>query len=109
GRERLHGEERDRLAAEHGLEIGPGRVRPLACPRRVAVHELVEDLRAGVAHPDLVGVGEGEADGERDVLEALPRDVPLEAEIAPRPLDGEEERLESGAKRWVTHVDLRTA
>ena len=56
-----------------------------------------------MAHPDLVGVGEGEA--ERDVRgrKVLADDVPLQGEVAPGALHAEEKGLESGAEGVETH------
>ncbi len=109
GREGLDGEERDLLAPQDRLEVRPRRVRPLAGPVRAAVHDLVEDLRPRVAHPDLVGVGKGEAHRDVHRGEVLAHDVPLQAEVAPGALDGEEKRLEAGADGGVAHGGLPNA
>ena len=108
GSERLDGKERDLLAPEDRLEVHPGRIRPLAGPAGPPVHDLVQDLRARVAHPDLVGIRKGETDRHRHRAEVLAHDVPLQAEVAPGALDGEEEGLEAGADGGVAHRGLRT-
>ena len=51
------GLDRDRLPVAIGEE-------PLAGPARPAVHQLPDPLEAEARHPDVVGVGVGERQGE---------------------------------------------
>ena len=51
--------------AQLGLAVQPGRERPLAGDVGGLVQDAVEDLRPQVGHPDLVDVGERQADARR--------------------------------------------
>ena len=55
------------------LHVDPRRVAALGERARVVVQDLVEDLEAEVAHPDVVDVGEGEADARLDRRPVLRR------------------------------------
>ena len=52
-----------------------------------------------------ISYASGKAEADRDVhrAEVLAHDVPLQAEVAPGALDGEEERFEAGADGCVAH------
>ncbi len=102
-RERLRREERNPVLAHPLLEIHPWRIDPLAGEVLPAVDDLVEDLQPRVAHPDLVGVGEGERQGHRGLREVLAGDVALEADVPARLLDRREKRIEERAQRPVSH------
>ena len=61
-RRRLERQDRQPARAQLGLAVEPGRERPLAGDVGRAVEHAVEDLRPQVGHPDLVDVGERQAD-----------------------------------------------
>ena len=58
----LQRHQRQRAGAELRLQVDPGRITALGQGPRIVVEQLVEDLEAEVAHPDVVDVGESQAD-----------------------------------------------
>ena len=58
----LERDERQLARAELLLHVDPRRVAALGERARIVVQDLVEDLEAEMAHPDVVDVGEREAD-----------------------------------------------
>ena len=64
------------------LHVDPRRVAALGERARVVVQDLVEDLEAEVAHPDVVDVGEREADARLDRGPVLRARAELAAEVA---------------------------
>ena len=74
--------ELDPLALHVGSHVVPGREDPLGPNRVHAVKDLVEDLDAGVRHPDLVDVWKGQRHPHPDRLRVLERLVHLAAQVA---------------------------
>ena len=84
GRERLGRKEGDARLAHLRLEVDPGGIDALAGEVGPAVDDLVQDLQSRVAHPDLVGVGEGQCQRDLGLRKVLAGDVPLQTHVAPR-------------------------
>ena len=62
----LERQEREPALLELRLHVDPRRVGALGERARVVVQDLVENLEAEVAHPDVVEIGEREADARLD-------------------------------------------
>ncbi len=103
GRERLGREERQRRLAHLRLEVHPRRVHALAGKVGAAIHDLVQDLQTGMAHPDLVRVGEREGERHGSLRQVLAGDVALEADVPARLLDRGQEGIEPRAEGRVAH------
>ena len=101
-RARLERHERESRGAELGLHVDPRRVAALGERARVVVQDLVEDLEPEVAHPDVVDVGEREADAGRTTVLVLARHVPLAAEVPNGLFDAG--RIASSAARYSNLV-----
>ena len=85
-------------SAERRRHVGHGGEGPLGQGVVAAVDEVVEDPGALVGHADLVGVGEGEGDPQRDAVPRLAGQVAFETEIARRALDGGQDRVQALAQ-----------
>ena len=88
----LERDERHAARAELRLHVDPRRVAALGERPRVIVQDVVEDLEAEVAHPDVVHVGEREADARVDAVPVLPDRAVLAPDVARRLLHAVHER-----------------
>ena len=95
--------QRQPARAQLGLHVDPRRERALARDPRVLVEERVEDLRPEVGHPDVVDVGEREADARLDRRRILGDRLILAAEVARRLLDLVQETRRTGAA-WSRRI-----
>ena len=86
-----------RSAPERGFHVGPGHEDALAGHVRALVERVVEQAEPDVAHPDFVGVGEGQRPGAaHGGDEILVYRVQLTAGVAGGLLRGEDEAVEDG-------------
>ena len=83
----LERHEREVPRAELLLHVDPRRVGTLGERARIVVEDLVEDLEAEVAHPDVVDVGEREAHARIGSVPVLADGAVLTAEVASRLVD----------------------
>ena len=88
----LERDERHAAGAQLRLHVDPRRVAALGQRPRVIVQDAVEDLEAEVAHPDVVDIGEREADARVDAFPVLPDRAVLAPHVARRLLHAVHER-----------------
>ena len=91
-RRRLQRHQRQPARAQLGLAVEPGREHALAGEPVGLVEDAVQDLRPQVRHPDLVDVGEGQADPGGHRRRVLARLLVLAADVARRLFDLAQER-----------------
>ena len=102
-REGLEAVEREPVRPEGRLEVGQRREGALARPVR-GVHQAVEHLEPVVAHPQRVGVGEGQADRPPDVPVVLADAVQLAPEVLRGGLDvGQDSREDHVLQVGIEH------
>ncbi len=92
----LDGEERLLFRTQSRFHVGPRHEEALAGDVGALVERVVEEAEADVAHPDFIGVGEGERPGDARLRKILVHGVQLAAGVARRLLRREDQAVEDG-------------
>jgi hypothetical protein len=101
--ERLQRVERQPVPAQFGFPVDPGCECPLARPLRIGIEQAVENLEPVVAHPELVGVRERQAEPSADVVAVLDDAVQFAADVLGRRGDAGQQPENRFLERGVEH------